>query len=227
MAQNKKQQETEATAIDNLNESLTSAGQKIANNGKKILMITCGVAVVALLVIGYIFFIQKPKEAKSNDAFNNVELTAQGNDSIATAGYIKVADQYKGTVGGNLAALSAGEALYDQGKYQEAAKYLEQFKTDDEVMMANAQILLGDCYVNMKKYDEALGIYDHAIRTSGNNPEIAPRVLDKKARIYDEQKKYAEALECYQTIEKQYPRYQNGGYPVAAYIAREEARLGK
>lgn len=223
----KKQTPTEETTIDNLNNTLTSAGETIAKNSKKILWITGAVIIAALLVLGYIFFISKPKEEKALAAFNNVEVQALGNDSIATASYKQVADKYTGTDGGNLAALSAGEALYDQGKYEEAAKYLANFKTSDEVMMSNVLILLGDCNVNMKKYDDALSIYDKAISTADNNPEIVPRALDKKARVYDAQKKYDLALACYETIAKEYPNYQNGGYGAEAYAAREKARLGK
>lgn len=217
----------EQTSIEVLNEQLTSVGQKMAGHSKQIMTWSFVVAGVALLVIGYIFLIHKPGQTKAMDAFNNVEVQAAGNDSIAGISYKKVADQYKGTDGGNLAALSAGEALYDEGKYAEAAKYLERFKTGDRVVMASVEVLLADCYVNMSKYNDALSMYDQAIRTSENNPEITPRVLDKKARVYDKLKKYDEALKCYESIEKQYPSYQNGAYPAAAYAERERARLGK
>ena len=217
----------EENSIDALNNTLTSAGDKIIKNRKPLLWAVGGVVVLALLVLGYIFFIQKPNAAKSSDAFNNVEVQAMGNDSIATAGYRSVADKYEGTDGGNLAALSAGEALYDEQKYEEAAKYLLKFKTSDDMMMANVECLIGDCYVGLKKYDAALNYFDKSIRTAAGNPQIVPRVLDKKARIYDEQKKYDLALKCYEEIEKDYPVYQNGNYPAKAYIAREKARLGK
>lgn len=217
----------EDNSIDVLNDTLTSAGDKIIKNRKPILIGVGVVIALALLVLGYIFFIQKPNATKASDAFNNVEVQAAGNDSIALVGYRNVADKYEGTDGGNLAALSAGEALYDQKKYEEAAKYLQKFETSDEVMMSNVECLIGDCYVGLNKYEDALGYFDKSIRTAAGNPQIVPRVLDKKARIYDEQKKFDMALQCYETIDKDYPTYQNGNYPVKAYIAREKARLGK
>ena len=57
------------------------------------------------------------------------------------AEYQKVADEFGGTDGGNLAALAAGERLYDMGKYEEALKYLLQFDSKEDVIMANAQCL--------------------------------------------------------------------------------------
>ena len=55
-----------------------------------------------------------------------------------------------------------------------------------------------------------------------------PRVLLKEANIYDVQKKYQMALDCYQQIADEYPQFQPGsGVGIDAYIAREKARLGK
>ena len=128
----------------------------------------------------------------------------------------------------NLAALSAGEAFYNEGKYAEAAEYLKRFDCDDEVLNANALILTGDCFVNLKKYDEALDFYAKAVKECDGNPRIAPRALLKEANIYDEQKKYDKALECYKTIKNDFPEFQLGnGLGIDAYIAREEARIAK
>ena len=142
--------------------------------------------------------------------------------------YKQVADKYKGDAAGNLAALSAGEALYNEGKYAEAAEYLKRFDSDDDVLNANALVLTGDCYVNLKKYDEALEYYQKAVKEADENPQIVPRTLLKEANIYDEQKKYDKALECYTTIKNDYPEFRLGnGVGIDAYIARENARLGK
>ena len=60
------------------------------------------------------------------------------------------------------------------------------------------------------------------------NEQIVPRVLLKEANIYDEQKKYDKALECYEKITKEYPAFQPGnGATIEAYAEREKARLGK
>ena len=69
---------------------------------------------------------------------------------------------------------------------------------------------------------------DEAISRADRNPQIVPRVLLKKANIYDAQKKYADALKCYETLKTEYPEFRLGsGMSVDAYIEREKARLGK
>lgn len=226
MADNKKKQEE--TTIDQLNTHLTSAGEKIADNKKLIYWAVGIIAVAACFTLSYLFIYRNPRLEKSFEAYNQVEITALNNDSIAAAEYKKVADTYGNTDAGNLAALSAGEALYNQGKYEEAVKYLEKFSSRDEVLNANAMVLAGDCYVNLKKYDKALEIYNKAIRNANENPQIVPRVLLKEANIYDEQKKYDKALECYKSIRDNYPKFSLGnGTSIDAYIERENARLGK
>lgn len=223
----KKNEPQEQTTLDNLNNTLTSAGESIVKNSKALSWGIGAVVIVALAIIAYVFFVHKPNVEKSNNAFNNVEITAAGNDSIAVAEYQKVADEFGGTDGGNLAALAAGERLYDMGKYEEALKYLLQFDSKEDVIMANAQCLIGDCYVNLQKYEDAISYFDKAIGLAEGNEALMPRFLDKKATVYDELKQYDKALQCYETIKAEYPEYGNGNYAVDAYISRENVRLGK
>jgi len=221
------QNNQDENAIDRVNAHLTEAGSKIASNKKIIFWGVGAILVVACLTLGYLFIYRAPRLQKSYEAYNRVEINAI-NDSVAAAQYKEVADKYEGDAAGNLAALSAGEALYNQGKYQEAAEYLKRFSSKDAVLDANAMVLTGDCYVNLKKYDEALDCYQKAVRKADSNSQIVPRTLLKEANIYDEQKKYDKALECYTTIKKDFPEFRLGnGIGIDAYIARENARLGK
>ncbi len=223
-----KQNQQEENAIDKMNMQLTAAGDKIANNKKIIVWILGAILVVAAFTLSYLFIYRNPRLEKSFEAYNKVELQSLGNDSIAAAQYMQVADQYKGNDAGHLAALSAGEALYNEGKYEEAAAYLSRFSSSDPVLNANALVLTGDCYVNLKKYDEALDIYNKAINKADGNEQIVPRVLLKEANIYDAQNKFDKALECYMTIKNDFPTFQLGnGLGIDAYIERENARLGK
>lgn len=226
MAENNKDQQEETT-IEKLNSNLTSAGEKIAGNQKAIYITLIAFVAIAAIVLCYIFLISRPKVERAFEAYNQVEVTAAGNDSIAAAEYKKVAENHSGDAA-KLAALSAAESYYNLGKYKEAAECLSKFSSSEPVLNANAKVLEGDCYVNLKKYDEALKCYDKAITEAGENIQIVPRVLLKKANIYDAEKKYDKALECYEKISKEYPVFEPGnGVNIDAYIEREKARLGK
>ena len=214
-------------AIDRVNSHLTDAGSKIADN-KKIILIAVGIIlVVAAFVLSYLFIYKNPHVEKAFEAYNGIE-TQMLNDSVASEQYMEVADRYSGDAAGKLAALSAGEALYNQGRYEEAAQYLKKFSSKDDVLESNALVLTGDCYVNLENYDEAINYYQKAIRKADGNPQIVPRVLLKEANVYDAQGNYGKALECYQQIKNNFPEFKLGnGMEMDAYIAREIARMGE
>ncbi len=228
MASNDKNPQEEATGIENLNSHLTSAGEKIANNKKIIYWAVGIIAIIGAGLSAYFFLYRNPALNKSYEAYNQVELDAMGNDSIAAAKYMDVAKKYGNSYGGNLAYFDAGMAYYRQGKYKEALAALNEFSSEDEVLDANAAILRGDCNVNLNKYPEAIKCFEEAISRAKDNIEIAPRALLKEANVYSAQKKYADALKCYETIKTQYPEFKIGnGLTIDAYIEREKARLGK
>lgn len=222
----KNNEQKEKTVVENLNEQLAGAERVIENHKKITYWILAGVLIVACAVLGYVYLYQQPREDKAATAYGNVDLKAQGNDSIAAAEYMKVANQYSGTDGGNLAALQAGEILYRLKRYKEAAKYLEMFSTKEPVMQANATCLLGDCQVNQKQYDAALSTYQKALGQAKENPQIAPRVMMKMANIYEFKKDNAKALETYEAILADYPGFRYG-LGMEAYIERAKARMGK
>lgn len=226
MASNRKNHQDE-TAVDKMNAHLTKAGNHIANNKKLILWALGIIGIVAAFTLSYLFIYKNPHVTKSFEEYNNVAITATS-DSVASAQYMMVADKYKGDTAGKLAALSAGESLYNEGRYEEAAEYLKRFSSKDDLLEANAQVLTGDCYVNLQQYEEALKWFQKAIRKASGNPQIVPRVLLKEANIYDALQDYNKALECYQTIKDNYPEFQLGnGIEIDAYIAREQARLAQ
>ena len=219
--------ENEQNVVEKLNDNLTSASEKIANN-KKIIYWAVGIILVAgVFALSYFFIYRNPHLKGAAEAYNQVEVTAAGNDSVAAAEYKKVADQYSNTPSGHLAALEAAESFYDQGNYKDALACLDKAKISEPVLNANAIILKGDCYVNLKQYDKALDAYKEAAKKGDKNEQIVPRALLKAANVYDEQKKYGEALKCYEEIKNDYPLFRLGTTSVDAYIEREKARLGK
>lgn len=222
----KQNPEENHNGIDNLNEHLTDAGRKIAEN-RRILYWAVGLIVAAGLLVGsYFIFFKTPQENKSFDAYNNVEINYAGNDTLQAKEYAKVADKFSGDAG-NLAALESAEHYYNIGDYKQAIKYLDKFSTSENVLGANALVLKGDCFVNLKKYAEAIDAYNKAIKESDDNPVIIPRCLMKMATVYLAQNKHAEALKAYEQVAENYPDFVYNNLPIASYVEREKAVLGK
>lgn len=230
MNSNNKDQEKQ-NAVENVNEHLTLASEKVAANRKIIYWGIGAVCVVAAFVLSYLFIYRNPRLNNSWEDFNKVQLQqAKGEltgDSLVAVAYGKVASKYGSTPAANAARLASAEAYYNVKNYAAALRQLEDCDFNDPLLDTQATVLKADCYVNTKKYDQALSAYADAIKKADGNPEIVPMVLVKEANVYDAQKKYDKALECYEMIRNSYPKFQLGQLGVDAYIEREKARLGK
>lgn len=220
--------ETTRTSIDELNESLSSIEQRVENNKKSIYWVVGAIIVVAAVIMGYVYGIHNPNmnEARTEIAKADMEVSL-GNDSLALAQYKSVADNFSNSAA-NRANLDAAILLYEDGKYEEAAAYINKFDAEGVIVGPASQSLLGDCYVNFKKYDEALGAYDKAISLSNDNSLYTPLFMIKKATVYRELKNYAAEADVFQTIKDKYPTFtQSYNFDLDKYLDRAKALAGK
>lgn len=227
----KNHKEESANVVENLNSHLTKAGEKVANN-KKIIYWSLGIlAAVAAFVLSYLFIYRNPRLQNSWSAYNEVLMKQQrgeANDSIAALEFQKITENFSGTPAGNAAALAAAQAFYNEKKYDKAIKLLEKLDLSQVVLQSQAKSLLGDCYVNTGKYDDALKCFDQAIKIADGNPELVPYYLLKKANVYNYLKKYDDSIACYEEIKNKYPNYMlTNGLDMDFYIEREKAFAGK
>lgn len=173
---------------------------------------TIAVVAIVAIVLVYIYAVRNPEIAAGNEAIAQADvalLTAQ-NDSAkmdaALLQYEAVAEKY-GYSAGNRAKLMSAVALYQKGEYQKCIDALSSTSSVGEVIDAGAKALEGDCYVNLKKYDEALSCYEDAVSASNDNPVLAPFIMQKQARVYHELKDYAKELKVYEAIKSDYPKF--------------------
>lgn len=225
MAKNKKNVETR-TSIDELNETLTTMEQHVENNKKTIIWLMVFIVIVAAVTLFFYYGIYQPGMKKTADAISKADVEmAIGNDSIALAQYINIADNESGAPASR-AALESAIALYKQGKYEEALKYANKADFDDVVVNAAAKSLAADCYVNLKEYDKAVSQYDKAISASDGNALYTPVFMLKKANVLTEQGNYQAAADTYEAIKAKYPKFEMY-YNVSLdqYIARAKAHI--
>lgn len=216
------------TSIDDLNDSLTGISAKVQKNMKVLSIIGIVIALIVVAVIVYIFLVKKPAVNKQNNAIAQAdrEMLMTGNDSIATAMYQKVAEGSYDAA--NRAKLMAAIGLYNDGKYDDAIKYLKDYSAGDAIIGSAALSLLGDCYVNTDKLDDAIAAYKKAISKSGDNEYYTPLFMVKLAHIYHEQKKYADEADIYQQIVDKYPAYlQNSYFNIEKDLERAKQLAGK
>lgn len=161
--------------------------------------------VVALILVGVLiwYVVRTNQTAAADKAIALAEV--EQNDSIALNLYKEAATH--GTKSGERAKIVVAIREYQAGNYEEAAKYLDEASASDQIVAAGIETLKGDCYVNLKNYDEAIKAYKDAVSEADNNPQLVPVILVKMANVYREQKNYAAEADAYQTIIKEYPSY--------------------
>ena len=218
------------TTVDDINDQLTSIEQRVENNKKIITWSIIGIVVVALAILAVVYGYIIPQRENAQKEISNAdaELLINQNDSLALPIYEKVAKEF-GVATANRAALQAAEILYAQGKYDEALKYLKDYDTEDALVGAATLSLTGDCYVQLKKYDEAVKYFDKAITTSDANDLYTPIFMLKKANVLNAQEgKAKEALAVYEAILNDYPTFnETFGADIEKYIARAKAQAGE
>lgn len=195
-----------------------------AKNNRSTIIMVC--IVVLLIIFGLIlyFFIANSNSAKADEAVGRADMAA--NDSIALVLYKEAAEM--GHKGGARASAMAAIRLYQQGEYQEALDYLKKADLGDKVAASAAYSLMGDCYVNLQQYPEALKAYDKAVSKADGNPAVVPLYLIKKANIYREQKDYEAEYAALKEVVEKYPQFvQTSQTDVRKYYERAKAACGK
>ena len=186
-----------------------------------------GLSIFILVVIAAIliwFFVAKSGSAKADEAIGRADVAQ--NDSVALVLYKEAATH--GYKSGNRAKMEVAIRLYQEGNYEEALSYLKDTSADDHIAAAGVYTLMGDCYVNLKQYPEALKAYDKAVSKADKNPSIVPIVLIKEANVYRAEKNYEGEYNALKTIVDEYPQFiQQSQTDIRKYYERAKAAAGK
>lgn len=207
----KKEFKKEEQNLENVQEALNTTSAWIEANQNKLTWAITAIVVVVLAVIVVNTYVLKPKAQEANNenakavvyfTQGNYELALNGDDAECI-GFEAIANDYKCSKAGKLAALYAGVCYYQLGDYAAAAEYLSKFNAKDLNVEPAALQLLGDAYVNMEEYGKAAKAFAAAAK-SGNDL-IAPMSLKKLGFVQMELGNNAAALKAFETIENEYP----------------------
>ncbi len=206
MSKNQNLQENQAAEV------IATTGAWVETNKKKIITIFVAVVVVVGGYLGYTYGYQQPREEKAQTLCTDGLQYIQSSD-FETAlngegtfpGYIKIASEYSGTDGANLANLYAGICFAQQNKYQEALPYLEAYTPgNDQSISAMALFALAQCYAGVENLDKAIATFQEAAEQA-NNAALSPMCLLEAGKLLESQDKKADALKLYESIKNDYP----------------------
>ncbi|MGC4020677.1 MAG: tetratricopeptide repeat protein [Cyclobacteriaceae bacterium] len=169
------------------------------------------IGVVGALVLavggyfGWKYYIDSQEAQAQKDMFQavhyfesdslNLALNGDGNN----LGFKQIIEDYGMTPAGNLANFYSGVIHLKQGNFPLAIFFLEDFKSSDMLVQARAYSLIGDAYMEQKKYEDASVWYNKACDYKPNK-EFTPSYLMKAALAYEKLNQNEKAKEVYQKL---------------------------
>ena len=207
----KKDFKKEEQNLENVQEALNTTSAWIEANQNKLTWTIIAIALVVTGVLALNTYVIKPKaQEASNENAKAVVYFTQGNyelalngDEAECIGFEAIANDYKCSQQGKLAALYAGICCYQLGDYAAAAEYLAKFKANDLNIEPAALQLLGDAYVQMEDYAKAAKAFTAAAKSG--NELIAPMSLKKLGFVQMELGNNNAAKKAFETIKSDYP----------------------
>ena len=215
--------EQEAARRENIDQTVSATEQFYNENKKLIWSIVAAILVIGLGILAYHKFIYQPKCAEAMQqtypaemSFQNGEYELALNGDGNNMGFADIIAEY-GTKSGKAVYLYAGICELQLGNYEQALSYLKKYKGKEPILAARALACQGDAYVGMGDYTAAVRSYKAAANLADNM--FAAAYLLKAGSAYEALGQNAEALDCYKTIEKDYPQSLEA-YEIAKNIAR-------
>ncbi len=218
-----KKTDKQALQQERIEETVSKTEQFYNENKKTIWGCLIAAVVIALGILAYNQFYLKPKKAEAQEQMYPAEAAFRdGNFDLAlngdgnNYGFAQVIDEY-GSKAGKAVYLYAGICELQLQNYEEAVSYLKKYNGKEPILAARAQACLGDAYVGLQKYDEAISQFEKAAAASDN--VFAAEYLLKAAVACEEVGKTDKALKLYETIKDKYPQSIEG-YDIDKYINR-------
>lgn len=203
--------EREQNGFEQVEEVLVKSETFLEKNLSKIAIAVGTVLVIIGAWYGYVKLIQEPRNEKASvELFKAEDHFINQQDSLAMAGagltekgLDAIIKEYPGTDAANIALAYKGIALYDAERYTEAIEALKGFSSRDAYVAPSVMRLIGDCYVQLEKYQEAADAYLKAAAMAKNDA-ISPSCLIKAGHVFEKLGQKDKALELYNEIKSNY-----------------------
>ncbi|MCQ2307971.1 MAG: tetratricopeptide repeat protein [Bacteroidales bacterium] len=222
----------EEERLESIETTLDSAELFIEKNRKTIVIVVSILVILVLAIFGYKKLVQEPREERAQAAVFRAEamfekddfataLNGNGNDVV---GFLDIINEYSGTKTANLAKYYAGICYLNTGDFNNAIKYLGEFKGKDKMVKPLAIGAMGDANLELGNVAEAAKCYENAANASKNS-FTSPMMLVKAAYTYEMAGNYAKAVEMYKAIKADYPN-STEARDIDKYITAAETKLG-
>ena len=201
-----------------LESAQSQAENFIEKNSKMVVTAIVVIFAIAIAVFGYKKLVSEPRLNKAQEMLyaaqyqfeqTTPDYSVALNGDENTPGFAEVAEQYGNTPAGNLAKMYAAACALRLGDFDAAEGYINGFKNvkgiPGELVNAMAAGIKGDIAVEKDDFAKAASLFEQAAKQS-DNEFTTPMYLHKAALAYSAMGEDAKAKQCYETIEKEYPR---------------------
>ena len=202
----KKQQDENLESVEH---ALTRSEEFIEKNQKQLTIGLLVIVAIVAIVMGYNRFILQPKEKEAQSqmfmgeqyfAVDSFRLAINGDGNFM--GFEYIMDEYGITKAGSLAAYYTGISYMHLGEYELAIENLKQFDGGDKMVTPVAYGAMGDCYMELEDYDNAISEYKKAVEYE--NDFTTPIHLKKLGIAYNANGETKTALEAFEQIKEKY-----------------------
>ena len=209
----------------NIAEAVSKSELFFQKYGKIVYGCVAAVLLIALAILAYNRFILQPQKEKAQEAMfkaeqkfanGDYELALAGDDNLM--GFEEIIDTY-GSKAGEAVYLYAGACALQTGDFDKAIRYFKKYGGEDTILLSRAQAGIGDAYVGLEDYKNALAAYEKAAATVDN--VFAAGYLLKAGQVAEELGDKDKALACYNKIKDQYPNAVEAS-DIDKYITRIE-----
>ena len=204
-------------------EAVSKTEMFFKKNGKMLSIVACAVVLLTIGLFCWNKFIYVPaaNEAKgimayAEQNFRNSNYEAAMNGTETELGFVEIIDTY-GAKAGESVYFYAGLCELHLGNWESAINYFENYNGKDAILKARAIACIGDSYVCLEKYEQALNYFVQASEVIDN--VFAADYLFKAALVAEKLGQNDKALGFYETIKNKYP-HSAVGYDIDKYIGR-------
>jgi len=216
--------------LESIETTLSNTELFIEKNQKAIVIVLAVLIIAVLAVFGVKKYYLEPREKDAQAAIFHAEQYFE-NDNFASAlngdgnylGFVNVIDEFGGTKTANLAKYYAGVCYLNTGDFNNAIKYLKEFKGKDVIVASLALGAMGDAYMELGNVAEAAKSYESAAMKAENG-FTSPMYLLRAGMAYEMAGDYQKAIDVYKKIKAEYPN-SNEGFSIEKYIAKAQAEM--
>ena len=225
MARRRKQKKADETLVD-IVEVREQAQSFMERNQNLVFGIITGIVVLIGGLFAYNNYYKAPLQQEAVSQMSQAQIQFE-RDSFALAltnpgggymGFLDIIDNYGSTEAANLAHYYAGISYLHLGQYEAAIDYLRDYDPEGSITPIMKLGAIGDAHSELGNLEQALTYYNRAVR-QGENEILTPYYLKKIGMLHEKNGSYAEALESYRRIMKEYPDSPDGR-DIEKYIAR-------